>query len=64
MSEANKAMTAADLFLKIPEEWRIAEITIGDDIERAHPVKRVALHQDLSGRRVVVLYKEPIEVKE
>jgi hypothetical protein len=57
------AMTVADMLLQIPQRWRAAEIAIGNSIGDALPVKRIALHRDRNGRRVVAMYSEKISVK-
>jgi hypothetical protein len=61
MSE--QIMTVREMLKQIPTRWRDAEITIGDSIGAAKTVRRVALHRDDTGRKVVVIYEEPIRVK-
>lgn len=56
-------LTAADVIAQIPPGWRSAQVCIGTSVGRANIVRRVALHRDASGRRVVVLYDEPIDVR-
>lgn len=47
----------------IPPKWRSAEIAVGSTIADAVAVNRIALHRNLSGRQVVVLYAETIDVR-
>ena len=55
-------MTVKEMLKLIPTKWRDAEITI-ERLSNHYPVQRVVLHKDESGRKVVAIADEPINVK-
>ena len=59
--QPKRLATPRDLFAAIPSEWMDAEITIGTSLGGAIPIKRVSLHVDAAGRRVVIIHDRPLD---
>lgn len=53
--------TMNDLLQLIPGEWRDVKVSVGDNINRAHQIKRVALHVNRNGSRVIVLHDNELQ---
>lgn len=53
--------SAKELCDLIPAHWRNAEIYIANGIGNAIPIKRVSLHTDSSGRKVILLHDEELK---
>lgn len=47
----------------VPPKWHDATLAVGSTVHDALDVQRVALHRDNNGRRVVVIYVKPIDLR-
>ncbi len=55
-------LTVEELADLIPPSWRAAVLAIGcSNLDKVYAVRRLALHQNASGRKVVVIYSEEIK---
>lgn len=48
----------------VPQNWRNVEVFIGDSIGNGVKIRRVSLHTNRSGRRVVLLHAKESEPQE
>lgn len=60
-SVARRLWTMSNLLDQIPVEWRDVPVCIGDSIGRATRVKRVTLHSNRNGSRVIVIHETEIQ---
>jgi len=52
--------TANNLLHEIPDEWRDCPICVGDSISRPMRIKRVSLHANRNGSRVIILHEDEV----
>jgi hypothetical protein len=57
---APRIQSFAEMAAQVPKSWRNAEVAVGR-LGSHHPVRRIALHRDADGRRVIVVYDEPLD---
>lgn len=55
--------TARDVWSQIPKSWQDCPIAIGDSIGSAVVIRRISLHQDSEGNRVILLHDEKMKVR-
>lgn len=56
-----KRWTTSDLIKLIPQNWRNVEVCIGNTVGDAKIVRRISLHTNNTGKRVILLHQEEIE---
>lgn len=54
--------STSDILKMVPQNWRKAEVMIGTSIGSAQPVGRISLHRNKTGKQVVLIHKEELEV--
>lgn len=55
--------TVAEVNAEIPRSWGKVEIAIGTCLGDAVRIRRVSLHRDSAGRRVVLLHDKPLNLR-
>ena len=62
LSRINKSWSLADVIKEIPPGWRDGELTIGDNLQRAFRVKRIALVKNKDGKKIIILSWSELKV--
>ena len=55
--------TVRELLARIPVSWRDAEVAISDSISAVRAVRRVSLHENADGKRVVIIHETPVAIR-
>ena len=55
--------TMLDIWDVIPVDWEKADIAIGTGIGSAELVRRISLHEDENGKRVILLHNNHLDVR-
>lgn len=54
--------TFSQLMAFVPKDWRNAEVAIGVCIGTAKKIRRVSLHKNESGRRIILIHDEVLKI--